>query len=228
MSLADNRTRDVFSRTAASYDSARAKLIPCFEQFYAAAVELVPPDADHILDLGAGTGLLSAFIRERFPAAYLHLIDNAEPMLTQARERFSRDQRVVFQLGDYTIAPWENSYDAIVSALSIHHLTDGEKRKLFARIHEALRPGGVFINAEQILASTPQLEEQARADWLAEVCGLGATEEQVTASLLRQTEDRCATVGEQLLWLNEAGFSETSCAFAQGRFAVLYARHGQT
>ena len=158
MDSAMNRTQDVFSRTATSYDPARAKLIPCFEQFYATAVDLVPPDADHILDLGAGTGLLSVVIRERFPDAYLHLIDNADPMLAQARERFSRDQEVLCQLGDYTSAPWGASYDAMVSALSIHHLPDQKKRKLFVRIHAALKPGGVFINAEQVLAATPQLE----------------------------------------------------------------------
>ena len=59
---------------------------------------------------------------------------------------------------------------------------------------------------------------------MAELRGLGATEEEVMASLLRQTEDRCATVDKQLLWLKEAGFAETRCEFAQGRFAVFYAR----
>jgi cyclopropane fatty-acyl-phospholipid synthase-like methyltransferase len=42
-------------------------------------------------------------------------------------------------------------FDAIVSALAIHHLEDAEKRSLFARIHERLRPGGVFVNAEQVV-----------------------------------------------------------------------------
>ena len=220
---AGTRTQEVFSRTAANYDPARAKLIPCFEQFYAAAVNLLPPAAARILDLGAGTGLLSGFLRDRLPHARLHLIDNAEPMLAQARARFAGDAEILCQLGDYTAAEWDDSYDAVVSALSIHHLPDEAKRKLFVRISNALQPGGIFVNAEQILAPTPQLEEQARADWLAEVRALGASEQQVEASLLRQTEDRCATVDAQLIWLKEAGFREAGCAFAQGRFAVLYA-----
>ena len=39
--------------------------------------------------------------------------------------------------------PW----DAIVSALAIHHLEDDGNRDLFARAHDALGDGGVFVNA---------------------------------------------------------------------------------
>lgn len=212
----------VFDTTAATYDAARSKLIPCFDEFYDTAIRLLPENTDHVLDLGAGTGLLSAFVRQRFPEAYLHLIDNSEPMLAQARQRFSRDQETVFQLADYTQAIEPREYDAVVSALSIHHLPDKVKQQLFGRVRAALKPGGVFINAEQILQPTPELEEQAKADWLTEVRALGATDEQIAASLLRQTEDRCATVDDQLQWMREAGFSQVSCDFQQGRFAVLH------
>ena len=221
--MTEQRTREVFDHTARSYDGGRARLIPCYDEFYGTAVGLIPAGADPILDLGAGTGLLSAMIHERFPDARLHLLDNSEAMLAQALARFTGDPKIQCQLGDYTSASWGGSYAAVVSALSIHHLTDEAKRKLFVRIHEALTQGGVFINAEQILASTAQLEEQARIDWLAEVRALGATDEQVAASLLRQTEDRCATIADQLDWIREAGFSQARCAFQQGRFAVFRA-----
>ncbi len=219
--MTEQRTREVFDTTASTYDLGRRKLIPCFEEFYSKTVELIPRNADHILDLGAGTGLLSGFIRERFPDARLHLIDNAGSMLAQADRRFARDQEAFCQLGDYTTAAWGSSYDAIVSALSIHHLTDEAKRKLFLRVHAALKPGGIFINAEQILGPSAPLEEQTKTAWLAEVRALGATEEEVAASLLRQTEDRCATISDQLCWMEEAGLKDVRCSFHEGRFAVL-------
>jgi len=49
--------------------------------------------------------------------------------------------------------PW----DAIVSALAIHHLEDDGKRDLFARAHDALGDGGVFVNAEQVSGPTALL-----------------------------------------------------------------------
>src|SRR5436305_994263 len=106
-------TEAVFNNTAATYDADRAKLIPCFNRFYQVAVSLIPATADHILDLGAGTGLLSAFVRARFPDAYLHMIDNSEPMLAKARERLQGDQETHFQLADYTTAEWGSQYDAV-------------------------------------------------------------------------------------------------------------------
>ena len=219
-----SRTEQVFSATAVAYDPARARLIPSFDRFYATAVDLVPATAHHILDLGAGTGLLSAFLCERFPQAHLHLLDNSEPMLSQARARFAGNRNVTFALADYTTTTLASThYDAIVSALSIHHLADELKKQLFATIHAALKPGSLFINAEQILQPTPELEEAARTNWLTEVRALGATEQQIADSLLRQTEDRCATVADQLTWLHNAGFGDARCVFEQGHFAVLAA-----
>jgi tRNA (cmo5U34)-methyltransferase len=220
-----NNTEAVFSATAATYDAARAKLIPGFQSFYAAAVDLLPHGAETILDLGAGTGLLSAFVRERLPQTSLHLIDNSEPMLAQARTRFDGVQRITFELADYTKAPLpEAHYDAAVSALSIHHLSDEAKQRLFARILPALKPGGLFVNAEQVLQPTQELEFAARERWLTDIRALGANEQQVADSLLRQTEDRCATIEDQLTWLSEAGFQNARCVYANGRFAVLVAQ----
>lgn len=219
-----SRTEEVFSSTAAAYDQARAKLIPCFTQLYNTAVSLLPAGTAHVLDLGAGTGLLSHFVRQRFPDAHLAMIDSSEPMLAQAQQRFTRDPHTAFFLGDYTVHPWGSEYDAVVSALSIHHLSDNAKGALFARVLAALKPGGVFVNAEQILQSTPELEAHAKAAWLSEVHALGATEQQIADSLLRQTEDRCSTVADQLTWMREAGLAEAHSAFASGRFAVLFGR----
>ena len=214
----------VFSATAATYDTERAKLIPGFAEFYGSAVSLLPEATDHVLDLGAGTGLLAMFIRERLPDAYLEMIDNSQAMLDRARERFAGDGESVCILGDYTTCAWGSEYDAIVSALSIHHLSDAAKQQIFARILPALKPGGLFINAEQVLQPTPQQEEDAREQWLADVRSLGATEQQIADSLLRQEQDRCATVADQLQWLSQAGFTEVGAVYERGRFAVLSAK----
>jgi tRNA (cmo5U34)-methyltransferase len=219
--MSPNNSKSVFNATAATYDRERMKLIPGHERFYAAAVALIPTSADHILDLGAGTGLFTAMIRSRFPDAYLHLIDISEPMLEQARARFLRDQEICLQVGDYTTAPWGSSYDAIVSALSIHHLEDDRKQALFTRIFSALKPGGVFINADHIAGPTPQLEELYQQRWLADVHANGATEQQVADSLFRQQEDRRAPVEDQLAWMRAAGFAQVDCHYKDGSFAVL-------
>jgi tRNA (cmo5U34)-methyltransferase len=216
-----NLTREVFDRTASTYDRDRSLLIPGCDSFYRWAIDLVPARAKTILDLGAGSGLLTVLIRARFPEAHIHLIDFSAPMLALARERMAGDAKVTFHQTDYLAEPLPRDLCAVVSSLSIHHLDDDGKRAIFRRAHAALKPGGVFVNADQVAGPTPELDERYKALWLAQVRALGATEEQIEASLYRRREDRCAPVEDQLVWMREAGFADADCWYKEGCFAVF-------
>lgn len=216
-------TQAVFDHTASTYDADRAKLIPGHDRFYGWAIALIPPGARRILDLGAGSGILTGFVRRAFPQAHLHLVDFSEAMLALAKKRLGDDPAITYEVADYTTASLGEGYDAVVSALSIHHLEDAAKRALFPRLHAALRPHGVFINAEQVAGPTPALEARYKALWLQQVREAGATEKQIADSLYRQQEDRCASVEMQLAWMREAGFEDVDCWFKENRFAVMSA-----
>jgi tRNA (cmo5U34)-methyltransferase len=214
-------TQTIFDITAPTYDADRAKLIPCYDAFHRRATDLIPAGATRILDLGAGTGILTTFVRSWYPNAHIHLIDFSEPMIDLARKRLSGDSNVSFEIADYTTAPLGENYDAIVSALSIHHLEDAAKKALFAKIFAALRPGGVFVNAEQVAGPTPELDAVYKSLWLQQVREAGATPQQIADSLYRQQDDRCASVEDQLDWMRAAGFTDADCWFKDNRFAVL-------
>lgn len=214
-------TQTIFDITAATYDADRARLIPCYDAFYRRTTDLIPGGAKHVLDLGAGTGLLSAFVRSWYPDAHIHLIDVSAPMLERARVRLAADTNVSFEVADYATVPLGDNYDAIVSALSIHHLDHPAKKALFAKVFAALRPGGVFVNAEQVAGPTPALNDFYQKLWLQQVREAQATPAQIADSLYRQQDDHCASVEDQLHWMREAGFSDADCWFKDNRFAVL-------
>ncbi|WP_089408201.1 class I SAM-dependent methyltransferase [Granulicella rosea] len=218
---APNKTQAVFDATASTYDNDRARLIPGCDAFYRWALELIPVRAKTIVDLGAGSGLLTRLLRDRFPTAHIHVIDFSAPMLDKARERMAGDANITFHQVDYSATPLPEGLCAVASSLSIHHLDDAGKRALFSRIHAALKPRGVFVNADQISGPTPELEERYKALWLKQVRELGATEPQIEASLFRQQEDRCAPVQTQLDWMREAGFADANCWYKDNRFAVM-------
>ena len=109
------------------------------------------------------------------------------------------------------------------SALAIHHLEDDGKRRLFRTIHAALKPGGVFVNAEQIAGATPATDRRYHENWLRRVRELGVSEADLAAALGRMKLDRCATVEAQFAWLREAGFAEVDCPYKDGMFAVITA-----
>lgn len=217
-----------FDATASIYDRSRRQLIPCFDDFYRTAVELAPfgaDDAIDILDLGAGTGLMAAFFADELPRARLTLLDVAGEMLDRARERFAGDpSRFTYAVMDYAAGELAGTFDLVVSCLSIHHLSDTGKADLFRRARQALRPGGAFINADQVLGATPAVEARNYAAWLAAVRALGVSAEDLAAAQERMKHDRMATLADQLRWLEEAGFVDVDCAYKNGMFAVYSGR----
>jgi len=54
---------------------------------------------------------------------------------------------------------------AVVSSLAVHHLDGAAKRRLFADMHSALAPGGVFVLADVIEPATPAGQAIAATMW---------------------------------------------------------------
>jgi tRNA (cmo5U34)-methyltransferase len=217
-----------FDAHASEYEALRRRLVPPFGAFYGTAIEALSLSArppQRILDLGAGTGLLSGFARAAFPQAELVLLDAAPAMLERARASVAPPAS--FVLGDLRAELPSGDFDAVVSALAIHHLEDADKRDLFARVHRALAPGGVFVNAEQVAAPDAALEAGYGAWHRAASRALGASDAEWAAAVQRMSFDRLATTADQLRWLVEAGFSQTDCLFKRYGFAVLFARRAR-
>lgn len=219
-----------FSRDASGYDDLRRRLIPCFDDFYGTALRLVgdwrSAPAIDVLDLGAGTGLFAAMVAAEFPVGRLCLLDGSAAMLNEARARFPADARVEYRVADMTDADLGGPWDVVISALAIHHLADDAKRSLYGRIRRALRPGGQFVNAEQVAGPTPVADECYARIWLEQIRRLGVPQAEIDKALDRMSHDRCAPVDPQLRWLAEAGFSDVDCSFKAWRFAVLSGRAG--
>lgn len=212
-----------FDRYAQVYDETRKKLIPCFDDFYGTALDLFPSDREKelsVLDLGAGTGLMSAMVRQRFPHARILMTDISDGMLAQAGKRFPNDVRVRFETADYAEALPEAKFDVVVSALSVHHLEDPEKKRLFGRIFDRLNPGGLFINADQVLGRTRAVERMYRETWLKQVRAAGISETELAQGLERMKEDRMAPLDDQLAWMDRAGFTEVNLWYKYYNFVV--------
>jgi tRNA (cmo5U34)-methyltransferase len=128
--------RNAFNAFATEYDAQREFVIPDLQGFYRAAVWAAESDLQEpaILDIGAGTGLLSAFMYEKFPQATFTLMDIAENMLDRAKERFFAKDNFRYVVCDYSRVDLPGPYDIVCSALSIHHLETEDKQRLFCRI----------------------------------------------------------------------------------------------
>jgi tRNA (cmo5U34)-methyltransferase len=162
-----------------------------------------------------------------YPEASFELLDGSPQMLAEAQQRLG-ERVVAVYIQDMAGELPEGPFDAVVSALAIHHLENDDKRLLFRRIHDVLRPGGVFVNAEQVLGPTPELAELYVQTWHRMCRELGASDDELAASIERRRHDRCADVESQLQWLRAAGFAAADTVYKYWEEAVLVAVKGSS
>jgi tRNA (cmo5U34)-methyltransferase len=221
--------RKAFDAIATEYDSRREFVIPEFEMFYTtaawAAESSVPEPV--ILDIGAGTGLLSSLILQKFPDAHMTLLDISENMLEIARGRFAAGKNITYIVSDYSQGIPPGPYDLVCSALSIHHLATDDKRCLFGKIFSALKTGGLFVNADQADGATPYFRKRYLEYWN-EFLNRGPMNDRERTEILvrRDNLDRNEKLSDQLQWLKECGFSDVDVVYRNRTFIVTVARKG--
>jgi tRNA (cmo5U34)-methyltransferase len=220
--------RKAFDEAASRYDSQRRHVIPEMEKFYSAAVWAAEWEEDKpaVLDIGAGTGLLTALLLDRYPKASVTLVDFSEQMLALARERFRGREDIRYVVGDYSKDEHElGKYDLICSALSIHHLSADEKHRLYRWIFDALNQGGVFVNADQVRGNSPYLNARFMEYWDDFVRGGPLSpNEREEIRMRRETLDRNEFLHVQLDWLRDCGFSDVDVMYKNRMFVVFMGR----
>lgn len=176
-----------------TYADLIAAEVPAYDELHdrlAAATEGL--EVRRALDLGAGTGRTSRAVRTRHPAAAVVAVDENPGMLE--RIELGEVERRAGRLQDPLPA---GSFDLVVSALAVHHLDGAEKRDLFSRVHEALRPGGRFVLADVVTAD-------------------------VQVAPLSDGYDKPDAAEDQLGWLRDAGF-DAEILWQQDDLALLRA-----
>ena len=81
------KIKNQFNSDAKAYDSKRRIFIPCFDDYYINTTKFIAhiiEEPKNVLDLGAGTGLLTSFWYKEFPKANYVLDDISVEMLNMA------------------------------------------------------------------------------------------------------------------------------------------------
>jgi len=215
-----------FNLIAQEYDGNRRKFIPCFDDFYESTTKLIVANIDtprRVLDLGAGTGLLSNYWYKECPSAEYVLVDIADEMLEISKKRFAGIDRVQHKVLDYTRELPEGNFDAIISALSIHHLKDAQKEELFKRIYNKLPAGGVLANYDQFCAGTANMNKWFDLYWEQQLLASGLTERDIELWKERRKLDKECSVEAQMEMLYRCNFYEIKCLYSYHKFSVIVA-----
>lgn len=176
-----------------------------------------------IIDLGAGTGLLSYYWYKHYPDSNYLLVDIADDMLSVARRRFQGIDNVSYQVSDYKKELPDIPFDNVISALSIHHLEHTEKEKLFSRIYQALPKGGIFVNYDQFCAGDNELNAWYDQYWENQLFNSGLTDRDIELWHERRKLDRECSLEQETDMLKRSGFRIIKCVYTYQKFSVIIA-----
>jgi SAM-dependent methyltransferase len=127
-----------------------------FEPYAADLVARLDPRAAHVLELAAGTGIVTRRLRERLPAAArLVASDLNEPMLQVAQSQIGPAQGIEWRQADATALPFpDESFDAVVCQFGWMFFPDKPRAAREAR--RVAKPGGqLLLNVWDSLAHDP-------------------------------------------------------------------------
>ncbi len=149
----------------ALYDESHAFVWKRGEEIYQI---LSPQPGERVLDLGCGTGHLTARIAET--GATVVGIDSDPGMIEAARRHYPH---LAFEVADGTAFEVSRPYDAVFSNAALHWMRPPER--VAACIHRALRPGGRLVaefggkgNVERIRAALVASLQEAGILWTPE------------------------------------------------------------
>jgi tRNA (cmo5U34)-methyltransferase len=182
------------------------RCVPRYEEIFYNLFHYIPNNLrpTQILDLGCGTGNLTAAALSHFPDAQIHALDISGEILAECRNRFNE------------------SFDLIISSIAIHHIPDPEKAKLYKQLHQQLKPGGVFVFADQTRGATEEVYQKHIARWHDEAFNLGSTQADWDMWMQHQdAHDHHTPVLWHLHELNKVGFTDVDVIWKNIMWAVI-------
>lgn len=186
-----------------------------------------PKPGMRVVDLGCGPGALTVDLAERLGAASVVGIDSSDTMLAKAQPLAT--EAVRFELGDIATAPLGEGLDLVFSNAALHWLPDHPR--LFARLREALAPGGQL--AVQMPANFEQPTHTTAAELAAEApyaealggrtAGAAVDSPEAYAVLLHDLGFGWQHV-RQVIYLHELPGPESVVEWVEGSMLTWYAQ----
>jgi trans-aconitate 2-methyltransferase len=96
-----------------------------------------------VLDAGCGSGRVTRMLVDFVPDGHVIAVDAAPSMVEQARAALPAARATVLPPTDLLALRLDEPVDLVFSTAVFHHVPDHDA--LFARLHDALRPGGRLV-----------------------------------------------------------------------------------
>jgi trans-aconitate methyltransferase len=234
------------------WDAQQERYIPDREERFRVVIDVVRAATEggpaRVVDLGCGPGSLSQRLAGALPEVHVVGVD-ADPLLL-GLGRANTDPRVRLVEANLANPGWADAtglpgpWDAAVSSTALHWLPPADLGQLYRTLAENLRPGGVFVNADNMGVGQPRLNALADAvreartrrvgtqdneDWSAWWQALREDDELAplidarSNAAIAHSGENGLTVWQHAELLREAGFAEAGPVWQFGDDHVLVA-----
>ena len=221
-----------------TYDADMELMHPNRSKMVQIAIELLPfsnTAALRAIDLGIGTGYFTEQFLNHFANSRVLGVDGAQAMVELAKQRLkSLTSRVEFAIGDFRqlqqLVPDAATVNVVFSAYALHHLSRPDKETVLKHVVELLVSGGWFINADLIVADSPELESRLqelrvagivkRAEGADHRFTDSASTGRFLAELEKNERDQPLTLSEDLALLRSSGLKNVSAFWLEYRELV--------
>jgi len=225
--MSNDPVKRTFDEAAKQYDTIKVQIVPKVrevERLLRTYVAFPKKRRIRVLELGTGTGKWASGLLRAFPKAEYHGIDFSEQMLQFASNRLkSFSHRIILENLDLNRETPTGRVDLIYSAFTIHHIRD--KRKLFKKLWNLLKPAGLFLYIDITVAESPSVEARFLESWKAFMRHSPWPNRKIKTIIDDHFENDIAeTVEAQLAYLREARFRNRELLWRHEKFAAFHAQ----
>lgn len=139
-----DKTQKFWDQQAKRFDDGQKQFEPVLQKIFVRTKEYLDAN-DNVLDFGCATGTKTLELADR--VKHIHGLDFSGEMIKEAIKKIDKASvhNVSFSQGTIFSNDLKTaSFEKIIASSIIHLLADTEK--IIQRIHELLKPGGLFIS----------------------------------------------------------------------------------
>ncbi len=192
------------------------------------------PGNGKIIDLGCGTGNISASILKKHSEMKIFLIDGGKDMIDIATKKINSivpDAITGYKIADLSSDEWDNdmeheSYDGIVSNFVLAHLPYERYKITVEKCLSLLKPGGWFIDVEGFREKETDLSPWLREKMFENKEKLKNTEwaSSVFDSRKKHEKHYLCSKSRKITWWKNAGFKPVYTVWQYLGFAMIAGR----
>ncbi|MDD4870692.1 MAG: methyltransferase domain-containing protein [Kiritimatiellae bacterium] len=137
---------DTYNRHADVQSKAASRLIRLIDN---------NPAIKSILEIGCGTGILTAKLAKKFPSARICATDISKGMILESKKQLKSQQNIKWITGDFRELPGLGRFDMVTSSSSLHWIPPLDTT--FQKVQTLLKKNGIFAFSMMVKGTLAEL-----------------------------------------------------------------------